>query len=121
MNAVLMILGIALYFVPSIVAAARQHRNGVPIGLLNIFLGWTFIGWVLALVWAFTANTTKPQPEAPRLVKCSECAELIQPDAKRCRHCGAAVGTPRAPACPDCGRVVALSDDYCPVCGFNLH
>jgi hypothetical protein len=24
----------------------------MPIALLNLFLGWTFIGWVVALVWA---------------------------------------------------------------------
>jgi len=22
--------------------------------ILNLFLGWTFLGWVIALVWAFT-------------------------------------------------------------------
>lgn len=44
-----------IYFVPGIVALARQHHNAVAISLLNLFLGWTFLGWVLALVWAATA------------------------------------------------------------------
>jgi hypothetical protein len=33
------------------------------------------------------------KPEATTATrKCSECAELIQPDAKKCRYCGASVG-----------------------------
>lgn len=51
---------IGLYFMPSIVAAGRDHRQGAAILVLNIFLGWTFIGWVIALVWACT-NDTKSQ------------------------------------------------------------
>lgn len=48
------ILWLALYFLPSIVAAVRKHRNESAIVALNIFLGWTVIGWVVALVWALT-------------------------------------------------------------------
>jgi cytochrome c biogenesis protein CcdA len=51
---VLMAGTLALYFIPTIVAARRQHKNGRAIMVLNIFTGWTFIGWVAALVWAFT-------------------------------------------------------------------
>ena len=44
---------IFFYFFPAMVAEERAHRNAISIGVLNLFLGWTFIGWVLALVWAF--------------------------------------------------------------------
>lgn len=50
---------VLLYFVPSFVAWARHHRNEGAIGVLNLFLGWTFVGWVVALVWASTDNTKK--------------------------------------------------------------
>ena len=43
---------IGLYFVPAIVAAARHTHNATGILLLNIFLGWTVIGWFVALVMA---------------------------------------------------------------------
>ncbi|MBQ7725921.1 MAG: superinfection immunity protein [Clostridia bacterium] len=46
------ILGVAFYFIPTIVAYKRKHLNKVSILLVNIFLGWTFIGWVVALVWS---------------------------------------------------------------------
>lgn len=41
-----------MYFLPSIIALARSKRDIVGIVLLNFFLGWTMIGWIVALVWA---------------------------------------------------------------------
>ena len=45
----------ALYFVPTLVASRRDHHQRTPIFVLNLFLGWTFLGWVVALVWSLTA------------------------------------------------------------------
>lgn len=47
------------YFIPSIIAFARQHNNKLPILVLNFFLGWSFFGWVVALIWSLTNNTAK--------------------------------------------------------------
>lgn len=47
-----LLLLIAIYFIPSGVAQARKHRNSVGVFLVNLFLGWTLLGWVFALVWA---------------------------------------------------------------------
>jgi hypothetical protein len=44
--------GFVLYFLPTIIAFARNKRDTTAILLLNFFLGWTAIGWVIALVWA---------------------------------------------------------------------
>jgi hypothetical protein len=44
--------GFVMYFLPSIIALARGKRDIAAIVLLNFFLGWTMIGWVVALVWA---------------------------------------------------------------------
>jgi hypothetical protein len=41
-----------MYFLPTIIAFARNKRDTTAILLLNVFLGWTMIGWVVALVWA---------------------------------------------------------------------
>ena len=49
---------VAVYFVPGLIAYKRNHANAVSIMLLNLFLGWTLIGWVAALVWS--ASATKP-------------------------------------------------------------
>jgi hypothetical protein len=45
---------IAVYFLPTIVG--RHKKNVKAIFVLNLLLGWTLIGWVLALVWAFTSD-----------------------------------------------------------------
>jgi hypothetical protein len=48
--------GFLFYFLPSIVAAARSKRDLVSIFVLNLLLGWTAIGWVIALVWALKTD-----------------------------------------------------------------
>jgi len=45
-------LPFVMYFLPSIIALARGKRDLLAIFLLNFFLGWTVIGWVVALIWA---------------------------------------------------------------------
>lgn len=42
---------LATYFLPTFVALFRKHKNVLSIFLVNIFFGWTMIGWVLSLVW----------------------------------------------------------------------
>jgi hypothetical protein len=41
-----------MYFLPSIIALARSKRDILAIFLLNLFLGWSVIGWFVALIWA---------------------------------------------------------------------
>jgi Superinfection immunity protein len=48
---------IALYFLPTIVAASRKVVNLGSIVVINVFLGWTLVGWVVALAMAVR---TKP-------------------------------------------------------------
>jgi hypothetical protein len=49
---------VLLYFIPAIVAYNRVHRQTTPIFVLNLFLGWTLVGWVVALCWAFTTDVS---------------------------------------------------------------
>ena len=44
--------GLPFYFLPSIIAFIRKKRQKNAIFLLNIFLGWTCIGWIIAIIWA---------------------------------------------------------------------
>jgi len=48
-----------LYFLPTIVAWNRRN-HAAAIFALNLFLGWTLIGWVVALVMALWQNNSKP-------------------------------------------------------------
>ncbi len=43
---------LACYFLPLSIAIARRHASKWAIGALNLFLGWTLLGWVAAIVWS---------------------------------------------------------------------
>lgn len=44
------------YFLPTLIALLRGHHNGFAIFLTNLLLGWTLIGWIVALIWSTTAS-----------------------------------------------------------------
>lgn len=53
------LLGVCLYFLPALVAQRNGHKNQGPILVVNLFLGWTLLGWVVALAWAVAAQERK--------------------------------------------------------------
>jgi hypothetical protein len=53
------LLLIGIYFLPTIIANINQKKNENAILVLNLFLGWTFIGWVVALIWAVSHESKK--------------------------------------------------------------
>jgi hypothetical protein len=59
-----LLLILTVYFIPAIIASVRRHRQRLAIDVLNVFLGWTLIGWVVALVWACTADVL-PKSSVP--------------------------------------------------------
>jgi len=50
------ILLIGIYFIPLLIALNRSHSNTLAIFVLNLLLGWSIIGWIIAAVWACTDN-----------------------------------------------------------------
>ena len=48
----LVVLIFTIYFLPTLIAFLRQHKNKLAIFLLNLLLGWTVLGWVVSLVWS---------------------------------------------------------------------
>jgi hypothetical protein len=52
--------GTLMYFLPSIIALAKSKRDLLAIFLLNFFLGWSVIGWIVALVWAAKSDVPAP-------------------------------------------------------------
>ena len=49
--------GLAVYFIPTMIAIARRKRNTLAIFALNLFLGWSVIGWVAALIWSLASDS----------------------------------------------------------------
>ena len=50
---------VSCYFMPTIVALVRDKRGAGGVALVNFFLGWTVIGWFVALIWASSGITRK--------------------------------------------------------------
>jgi hypothetical protein len=90
-------LAAAFYFLPSIIGLRK--RNAGAIFVLNLFLGWTVIGWVVSLVWALTnEGVVTPivvqaniQPSPP---VCSTCHAPVRASDVFCTRCGNKIGWP---------------------------
>lgn len=50
------IVGVLMMFLPTLIALLRGHHNAFAIFLTNLLLGWTVIGWLIALIWSTTAR-----------------------------------------------------------------
>ena len=53
------ILLFCIWFFPIFVAKIRNHNNFIPIMLVTLILGFTGIGYIVGLIWAFSFNTEK--------------------------------------------------------------
>lgn len=90
---ILIAVAIYLYFIPAIYASRKNRRDTMPIFVLNVLLGWTLVGWVVALVWA--ARDDSPASvvvQSPTALDgdtrtCPHCAETVKAAAKVCKHC----------------------------------
>jgi hypothetical protein len=47
---------ITIYILPIIIAIIRKHNNLSPVILVNIFFGWSVIGWIVSLIWSTSDN-----------------------------------------------------------------
>ena len=81
-----------LYFLPAIIG--RDKRDATSILLFNLFLGWTGIGWLIALVWAVSAEPCPRVHMIPVAVAgryCCRCGSAALPGAQFCTACGCTV------------------------------
>lgn len=49
------VVAFLIYVLPTCVAVLRDHPSVGSIAVINLFLGWSLIGWVIALAWSFSA------------------------------------------------------------------
>ena len=66
---IFVIIGIGMYFIPTIVAKVRGVSNLGSVAVINVFLGWTFVGWIIALAMAcksvYQVNITDQRRHEP--------------------------------------------------------
>lgn len=60
MGSILLAVLVAAYFLPALIAGMRKVPHEGSIVVVNIFLGWTLIGWVVAL--AMACRSIPPHP-----------------------------------------------------------
>jgi len=58
-----------LAFSPTLIAIIRKHNNLLVIFLINIFLSWTILGWILALVWSLTDNVERREDGKKKIIR----------------------------------------------------
>ena len=56
MEAIVLIISAALYFIPFIIAIIRGIKNSMSVFFLNLFLGWTVIGFFVLIFYASLTN-----------------------------------------------------------------
>jgi Na+/H+-dicarboxylate symporter len=44
-----------MYWLPTIIAVVRRTPSALGVAAINFFLGWTIIGWIVALIFALAA------------------------------------------------------------------
>ena len=52
-------LGMLLYFLPTVLGWSKRDRASIFV--VNLFLGWTLVGWVVALAWALKHEAPRPR------------------------------------------------------------
>ena len=95
---IFLLVSLFLYFLPAYLA--RNKPNFTAILVLNLLAGWTFIGWIVALVWALSEQqrqapaqlgaTPLPQPAPAGGFFCTACGKPCAAGAHFCSSCGAA-------------------------------
>jgi hypothetical protein len=67
---VALIVILCVWLLPIYIADKRHHPNSLPITLLTLLLGWTFLGWVIALIWSCLALPNRPValPPTPKTI-----------------------------------------------------
>ena len=56
MELIVFIILIAAYFIPFIIAVIRGIKNSMSVFFLNLFLGWTVIGFFVLIFYASLTN-----------------------------------------------------------------
>ena len=74
---IVLIIGLGIYFIPSIIAYIRNHKYKLPIFILNLVTGVTCFGWIVAFIWAFVDSKTVQYFKNPTLAQeINELSEL---------------------------------------------
>lgn len=72
---------VVAYFVPTFIANRRHTVNVGAVAVVNVLLGWTCIGWIIALAMA-AGGMTNEQLTGTRMIPAPAPAPTISPDGQ---------------------------------------
>lgn len=142
---VIALMGVAfailVYIAPTLVANDRKHPDLSSIAAVNILLGWSLIGWVVALAWALKSTGSaqvvinnnvheSKSTTSDKYRACPFCAEQILAAAIKCRYCGSEIAKEEAALspdsmventpCPECKELIRSGACACRHCGASI-
>jgi hypothetical protein len=79
---------IMLYLLPAHIANRRGHKEQLAIFIVNLFLGWSLIGWVGCLAWALAYGG--PLPSSADGGAALHTAKMAN-DSKACPRCAESI------------------------------
>lgn len=142
---VFVVIGICIYFIPTFVAVTRKVTNAGSVFVINLLLGWSIVGWAVALAMAVKTNMTRieivnsevsmtdsgrPAPHSQGVTwrppaipdagrRCPRCDKVLPSDAQKCTRCDLAI----ANVSTDASETSARSNDiskWCDSCEMEL-
>src|SRR5215472_1188769 len=73
---ILIVAAVAVYLLPLIIGRVKGLRSSIYV--INLFLGWTVLGWLIALSMALSEAYERP---------CPVCAAWVDRRATTCPYC----------------------------------
>jgi len=129
---IIILIFVGLYFIPTIVAMTRKVTNVGSVFVINLLLGWTLVGWAVALAMAVKTNMTQIQvvtksadapPPFPVAGSVSSSQSVPPVTISSSSSSGSHSNVTQSPAegsskwCESCSKELAPESAFCSVCG----
>jgi membrane protease subunit (stomatin/prohibitin family) len=113
---IVVLIGICVYFIPSFVAVTRKVTNSGSVFVINLLLGWTLVGWAVALAMAVKTNMTQIEvvTRSADAVTPRFQTETIQP-----KILAPLSGTATGKECTRCDKKLDDEAAFCSRCGLS--
>ena len=126
------IIGAGIYFIPTIVAYTRKVTNVGSVFVINFLLGWTLIGWAVALAMAVKTNMTQVHVVTstvdtyPRQAMSTiDSSRPTPPESTKAVASNAPTPSDQETGsttwCDTCNKELRESAKFCPQCGRPSH
>jgi uncharacterized membrane protein len=86
-ESVALIGALIVYLVPAMEADARNHDHALAITLVNVFLGWTIVGWFAALHAAHSVSSERRIARVAIRVRQAAAHATVEKIVAHARNC----------------------------------